>query len=80
MKIMLKKYLFTAYSLLLSVALFAQDGGRSARPERFADPEPNTSTPGGPGTPIDNYIYILIGLAILAIIYIVYRNKQITKA
>ncbi len=74
---MLKKYLFTAYSLLLSIVLFAQNGARESRPERFSDPEPNTLTP---GTPIDTYTYILLGLAILSVVYIVYRNKRVSKA
>ncbi len=75
---MLKKYLFTVYSLLLSVVLFAQESDRT-RPERFNSPDPNRSdlTPGG--APIDNYIYLLLGLAVLFIVYFTLKSRNSAK-
>ncbi len=43
-------------------------------------PEENALNPGGPGVPIDNYQFLLLGIAVLLIAYFVYRSRQAQQA
>lgn len=65
---------------MLSVISFAQQ----ERPGRFPEgdgPEDNMAIPGGGGVaPIDDYTFILMGVAVLFIAYVAYRRMNVKKA
>lgn len=68
----------SALLLLVSIVSFAQQ----QRPDRFpsntedsGDAAGRFATPGGNQVPVDQYVYILIGFAILFIAYIGYTRK-----
>ena len=70
--------------LFVSVLTFAQES-RQQREGRFpstenSNPEPLTPSDGGGGfAPIDDYTFVLFGLAVLLISYIAYRRYQLSK-
>ena len=68
--------------LLVSVITFAQET-RPERADRFptneGNPEDNFATPGG-NTPIDDYTFLLIGIAVFLIAFVMYRRAQLRKA
>lgn len=83
--IKMNKLTYTALLLLNAVVAFAQQAQREVRPDRFPSessnggPEDNFATPGGNTVPVDQYAYILIGVAILFIAYFVYTRRMQMK-
>lgn len=69
--------------LFVSVMTFAQET-RPERADRFPSnnptPEDNFATPGGNVVPIDDYAFLLIGIAVMIIAYVMYRRSQLSKA
>lgn len=76
----MNKLINTLLLTLISVITFAQ----KERPGRFPDgggePEDHAFTLGGTGVPIDEYTFILMGIALLFIAYIAYRKMNVKKA
>lgn len=76
----MNKLFNTLLLTLVSVITFAQ----KARPGRFpegGDPEDHAWTTGGDGAaPIDEYAFILMGVAVLFIAYVAYRRMNVKKA
>ena len=83
----MNKLKITSILMLSSFIAFAQSGGE--RPGRFDSPrgsgnfreiEPLSTDPGtGQIVPIDDYQFLLLGLAVLLIAYFVYRSRQTQK-
>ena len=88
----MNKITTTTILLLSSVVAFAQrerptreiEDNVSVDPRSFdsSDSEVMFATPGGnnPTVPIDNYQFLLLGLAVLLIAYFVYRSRQAQQA
>lgn len=74
----MNKLFNTLLLTLFSVITFAQ----RERPGRFPEggPEDHSFTPGGGPAPIDEYTFILMGIAVLFIAYVAYRKMNVKKA
>lgn len=76
----MNKLFNTLLLTLFSVITFAQQ----ERPGRFpvgdGPEEHGPAGPGGSGVPIDDYTFILMGVAVLFIAYIAYRKMNVKKA
>ncbi|WP_313578952.1 hypothetical protein [Chishuiella sp.] len=80
MKNSLKFYLLLISFCVINVNVFAQDCDPED-PDCIPTPtDPNTNTPGNPGTPIDGYLPVLIITAVtIAGIYSYKQRKLIQK-
>ena len=78
----MNKLKITSILMLSSFIAFAQSGReRQGRFDSQPEIEPlNAPGQGGEYVPIDNYQFLLIGLAVLLIAYFVYRSRQAQKA
>lgn len=73
MKALLVKFYLLIFFLFGMLSAFAGNGAGSG------PPSPTGKTPPPPGLPIDENIFLLVGIAILFGIYIIYKNNLKTK-
>ena len=85
----MNKLTYTFVLTLVSVMSIAQEGAaRAERGGRFPSNSdnfgnPEVMTPPAEGSqiaPIDDYTFLLIGMALLIIAYVVYQRSQLKKA
>ena len=71
-----KKLPLTAMVIIMSLLTYAQPGGSTGPPCPTGDCGVGGTNPGAPASPIDNYIYLLLIVAIVLIIYFIKKEAK----